>query len=219
MLVGESFGNFWDYWDLSLPSYGGHKVWFDGEQKVIQIVDGVTSIDVQEDLYSAWKEWVLLYDNAKWDSALRSVGGDPISDTESLGDTYFLTNGWRIRPWVGDYSLDIVGNLYVEGGGESVVTSPLDISNILTNLKTSVLVNRQIFETEVSANNESVVALLEQINENTSNTQNQVSQLPDQYTIRDEVWSKLVDELTDQNTIGGFIAKKLLSVVKFLSFK
>lgn len=42
-----TFFGFWDYWELR------HKVTFDGVNKLIEVNPGVTSLDVQRDLYSA----------------------------------------------------------------------------------------------------------------------------------------------------------------------
>ena len=39
------------------------------------------------------------------------------------------------------------------------------------------------------------------------------------YLVRDRVWAKPLTELTDTTTVGGYVRKKLLSVVKFLSLK
>jgi len=92
---------------------------FDGAAKIIQVLPGVTELDVKVDLYSEWKEWVLLSDNSKYPEAFTSVGGDPITATQFLGSTFFLQNGWRIRMRDGDHMLSVIGNLYTaEPGGD-----------------------------------------------------------------------------------------------------
>jgi hypothetical protein len=85
----------WTGWgeDWSLQ----HKVTFDGENKLIIIADSATSLNVKADIYSSWKEWVLLRDNGKFLPALRVTGGDPIGVGAYTGDVYFLINGWRIK--------------------------------------------------------------------------------------------------------------------------
>ena len=115
---------FWDLWNLY------HKVTFDGENRLILINDGETDIDVQTDIYSDWKEWFMVYDNSKWVAALRTVGGDPISDTRRLGDTYFLINDWKIKPWRGEYRLIMTGNLYCDDGSNPILSADRP-SNIL----------------------------------------------------------------------------------------
>ena len=128
---------FWDYWELH------HKVTFDGVNKLILINDGETIIDVQEDIYSAWKEWVALEDNIKYLLPLNTVGGEPTTGVERLDVTYFLINGWRIKPYPGSYDLLIIGNIFEVGGGSIKV--PADIlenepNNISINTNTSVIV-------------------------------------------------------------------------------
>ena len=68
MLTSLYYGH-WDYWELR------HKVTFDGVNRLIWINDGVTSLDMQIDVYSDWKEWMLLGDNTKYYSAFNTVGG------------------------------------------------------------------------------------------------------------------------------------------------
>lgn len=91
MLTGVGhFGN-WDLW----ANY--HKVTFDGPNKIIRVNEGVTTLDIQKDVYSDWKEWVSTRnDNAVWLPAIRAIGGDPTVEGEKAGDIYFLINGWRL---------------------------------------------------------------------------------------------------------------------------
>lgn len=96
---------------------------FDGENKIISVNLGVTTLDVKTDLYSDWKEWTLLSDNSKYLPAFRTVGGDPLVGSESLGATYFIQNGWKIRPQEADHILSINGNLYQEGGGDYIIST------------------------------------------------------------------------------------------------
>lgn len=95
--------NFWDEWNLL------HKVTFDGENKCIIIAPEVTEIDFEVDVYSAWKEWLQVLDNSKWEAALRNVGGDPTVGTDRLGNTFFLINGWQILI---DHGVTFEGNYF-----------------------------------------------------------------------------------------------------------
>jgi hypothetical protein len=114
------------------------KVVFDGEQELIIVEPGVTSIDVREDLYSEWKRWVLLSDNSKYRLAFNIVGGNPLPDSQ-LGLTYFLQFNWKIRPYEGDHRLRINGNLYCQDGTDPVadtignfkVTASMKVSNLI----------------------------------------------------------------------------------------
>lgn len=106
MLLWAAFGANWNLYQ---------KVAFDGANRIIYVNEGVTEIDVQEDIYSAWKDWLVSdSDNTRFLQALTALGGDPITDTSSVGITYFLENGWRIqpRPSTDPYVLTVNGNIF-----------------------------------------------------------------------------------------------------------
>jgi hypothetical protein len=84
----------WGAWGSEWALYS--KVTFDGVEKTIHINPGELIINVKDDIYSAWKRWVRLYDYAKFLPALRTIGGDPVGGGQFAGDMYFLINGWRI---------------------------------------------------------------------------------------------------------------------------
>ena len=145
MASGNYYG-FYDYWELY------HKVTFDGVNKLVLINNGETDLNIQIDLYSAWKEWLLLEDNMKYFQAINTVGGEPTIGDERLDVTYFLINGWKIKPYPGSYDLVLTGNIFdVDGGSIKVQADVVDESanNISINTNTSVIV-RQI-TTEVSS--------------------------------------------------------------------
>lgn len=116
------------------------KVTFDGSNRLIIVNYGITSLDVKVDLYSDWKEWVLLSDNSKYPTAMTAVGGDPLAGSQYLGTTYFLENGWKIRPYEDNHSLEVSGNLYARDGSSPFVQT-LGSYNVLITLKTSNLVD------------------------------------------------------------------------------
>ena len=103
------------------------KVSFNGVTKIISVtttpVMGVVDIDVKTDIYSDWKEWLLIDDNSKYLQALRAVGGDPLPGSKALGVTYFLMNGWRIRPYEGNHTMNVNGNLYTEDGDSPYIST------------------------------------------------------------------------------------------------
>lgn len=124
-----------DIWVLS------QKVTFDGEEKLIIINDDITEIDIKNDLYSSWKEWMVLRDYTKFPQAMRSVGGDPTVGVDALGATFFLMNGWKIRTWEGDHELNMIGNLYSDDGSNPMVGT-LFPHNILITRSVSNLIDR-----------------------------------------------------------------------------
>jgi len=126
-----------------------NNVIFEGPTLTIHVANTVTFIDIKTDVYSAWKEWVQDADNAKWPQAISVVGGDPITDTLSLGSTFFLENGWRIKPWEGNYLLTVNGNLYTREAGENPIIS---VSGVATSLTRSNLIDLVTVDVGADAN-------------------------------------------------------------------
>jgi hypothetical protein len=91
---------------------------FDGDNLRIILSSGTTTVDVEADLYSAWKEWVKQYDNAKYLQAFDTTGGDTITATENVAPFFFLRNdlGWRIRGPEEDATIAFTGNLFGRDG-------------------------------------------------------------------------------------------------------
>ena len=106
------------------------KVSFDGENKLIIILTGVTTIDVQLDMYSDWKEWVMMSDNAKWIAAFRTFGGDQTSESQFAPRYFFLINGWKVEAT--NVSVVVQTNLYSDDG-----LSPFIITNSAVTNRTS----------------------------------------------------------------------------------
>ena len=142
MAGGGAWYGFWGLWQLY------QKVTFDGPNKLILINHGVTDIDVKIDLYSNWKEWLLIDDHAKFVEAMRSVGGDPTVGSDFLGATFFLRNGWKIRTWEGDHQLTVTGNLFSEDGLNPFINT-IDPHNILITRVVSNIVDLKGFEENV----------------------------------------------------------------------
>jgi len=100
-------------------------VTFDGVNKLMIVqtapVGGVVTLDVQRDLYSAWKNWLAdNIENAKYLPAFTPIGGDDIGGGEAVGLTFLVKNGWRIRPYELSHTLKVTGNIIGEGGAEIV---------------------------------------------------------------------------------------------------
>lgn len=51
---------------------------------------GVTSISVKTDLYSVWKEWLMVDDNSNRPQVFRAIGGDLVGSGRYAGDIYFF---------------------------------------------------------------------------------------------------------------------------------
>ena len=111
----------WGAWspDWSL----GSKVDFDGTNKVIYVHPEVTALDIRTEVYSAWIDWVVLRDNAKFLPALRYTGYDPIGGGQYTGDSYFLTNGWKLS--VDLSKVRVTGVLFSDDYATAYYTSSL----------------------------------------------------------------------------------------------
>jgi hypothetical protein len=174
----SSYYGFYDYWN----NY--HKVTFDGVNKLIIINQDETEISVQRDIYSSWKEWVRQEDNSKFEQAVNVVGGEPTTGDEKLDATYFLINGWRLKPYPGSYTLNVVGNLFEVDGGSIKVDAdinPLFANNIAINTNTSVIVRR--IETQVSGSITSVEGIV-----TASLAPSELSILQELQLKMDEIW-------------------------------
>ena len=185
--------------DTSVPGQfpsGEQKVHFDGPNKFIVINQGFTVIDVQADIYSGWKEWKRQFDHSKYLSALTAIGGDPITDTQAVGITYFLENGWRIKLPEADGDYFINGNLYTREPGESPYVPPLGD-----------------FDTTVEFVRSNLVDIITVAGEDgtLSNT--------DIINISNAVWDKLLVDITVDSSIGVYVKQKLLNKNTWLGLK
>ena len=72
-------------------------------------------------LYSRWKEWVRLSDNAKYLPVFSVVGGDPLGGGLFVASYFFLLNGWHIRPMEASHTLILEGNILADGGSVPIV--------------------------------------------------------------------------------------------------
>jgi hypothetical protein len=133
--------------ELSSETFVTPPFTFDGINKLIIVDYGVTEFTVVQ-LWSRWIDWAAYNDNSKYLPALRYVGGDSISPTQNLGVTYFLLNGWRIRPYEGNHSLTVTGNIYTEPAGFSIFVPTLGGFNVNTEIKVSNLVDSAISQLE-----------------------------------------------------------------------
>lgn len=116
---------------------------FDGANRIITELDtgGDSSLSAVE-IYSEWKFWSTLSDNLKFLPAFSVVGGDPVTLSESLGSTFFLENGWRIRPAERDHKLTVQGNMFTREPGESVFVPTQGDFTVSAETRVSLLTNQ-----------------------------------------------------------------------------
>lgn len=104
---------------------------FDGPNRIISEPAGAgnTTFEVERDLYSAWKRWVLTGEGAKYPAAFSVEGGNPIGATGLFtGKTVLLVNGWKIQAAAHDHQLFLIGNLFSDDGITSVATAGFSTS-------------------------------------------------------------------------------------------
>ena len=204
--------NNWQFWSVYDPAnglLGNQKVTFDGPNKIIIVNEGVTELDFREDVYSAWKEWLLdpTQINLKWIEAISVVGGDPLPGNRQLGTSYFLENGWRMRTWEGDHELTVTGNVFTREG-DSVFVPTLNPWTITINLNTSTIVETIVPETSLTSGDISSIAAAvwaEQI----SGTDTAVDLL---LAIPDNVWDEIID--VDKNYTAREKLKKIATKIQ-----
>jgi hypothetical protein len=97
-----------------------------------RIILDSTSVSATE-LYSRSADWLALSDNAKYGAVFRQVGGDDLGGGLSIPPYFFLQGAWRVRPMEANQTLDLVGNIFVEGGGDPVVSTLGDYRVLVKN--------------------------------------------------------------------------------------
>lgn len=92
---------------------------FDGAGLIIQL-PSIGTFDVERDLYSAWKRWHTLTDNAKFPPAFDTTGGDDVGSGQQIAPYFFLRNdlGWRIRAPQENGEIILQGNLFPRDPGQ-----------------------------------------------------------------------------------------------------
>lgn len=113
---------------------------FNGPDLLIEL-DAATLSYTSQQIYSAWKEWVLS-GNANWPPAFRVTGGDVAAGVKAP-HFYYLRNdiGWRIKKPEATINARIEGNLlfeapdelrYAEPEGNFTPTVEINLSQIAT---------------------------------------------------------------------------------------
>lgn len=106
---------------------------FDGNNKIIQLLESTGVLDVRVDLYSKWKIWSQQASNLTFDPAFRTVGGDDIDAANKIPSYYYLMNGWRVKFLEENTSIQVNGFLLVDGGGDSPYLPMTGTSSVLLN--------------------------------------------------------------------------------------
>ena len=111
----------WGAWAPDWSLYD--KVDFDGINKIVYVHPDVTTLDIRQDVYTSWVDWVALRDNLKFAPAIRTSGLDPIGAGAFTGDVYFLINGWKLS--VNLQRVRVTGVLYSDDYATAYFTDSL----------------------------------------------------------------------------------------------
>ncbi len=97
---------------------------FDGQNRIISLDLGTVDFEVG-DLYSRWKDWVSVSDNAKYANAFNVIGGEPIDTygSQVISPYFFFVNGWKLRPQEASHQLTINGNLLSLDGSQPTIAT------------------------------------------------------------------------------------------------
>jgi hypothetical protein len=118
---------------------------FDWVNKIIALNSGEIDINVMVDLYSDAKEdWRTDPELNKFAFPFRTVGGDPTVGVQTVEPYFFLQGGWQIRPSEADQNLTLLGNLFVEGGGNPLVPTLGDFTVLANQLTTITRVSTEV---------------------------------------------------------------------------
>lgn len=152
----------WEFWSVYDPAngfFGDQKVAFDGPNKIIFVAEGVTTLNVKDDIYSAWKEWIRgnveQPNGASWKEAISAIGGEPLNDTLNVGSTFFLENGWRIQPVPSTvpYVLTVEGNIFTReaGGNPFLFAEGVSVNLTRSNLVDQIVASSTIRDVDRAA--------------------------------------------------------------------
>ena len=145
---------FWEDWALN------DKVTFNMFTRIISVNEGVTTIDVKADIYSASKRWLIVDDNNKIGQVVRVIGGDATIVGQKAGDIYFLVNGWLLQIDLSKTALigsvfsdnydtpliDFAGTPTKQSLVSSLVTSTITTTNVVTGDIADIPDNTQYLE-------------------------------------------------------------------------
>ena len=151
--------NYGTNWNWDPNQFPNQKVSWDGENKIIYVNEGVTSLDIKIDVYSAWKEWSLSSPEEpspiSWPEAISAIGGEPLNDTLNVGSTFFLENGWRIQPFASKtpYILTVNGNIYTReaGGNPFLFAEGVSVNLTRSNLVDQIVASSTLTEADKNA--------------------------------------------------------------------
>lgn len=211
MMTTINYG-YWEFWEGYNPSagtFGNHKVTFDGDNKRIIINPDETEIYVKNDIYSNWKEWTQVRENAKYLDAIRTTGGDPVGGGLYAGDIYFTVNGWKV---VVNEQVIVNGIIYDDTPGVSpfIVSPGGGVRNVVSNLAYAYNITGvtpptpQEIRQEMDANSSKLISIKDKVD--TLNNAPTVVQIRTEIDTNSTKLQEISTKQDDALTTGEFLA-------------
>ena len=99
---------------------------FDGVNLIVTLsapTAGKLTVDVIDELYSDWKEWLKTND-AKFPRLFDVTGGDPIPGSQFISGSFFIRNdlGWRVQATDENQEISLIGNFYPRDETKDIFT-------------------------------------------------------------------------------------------------
>lgn len=204
---------------------------FNGNTKRIVITAPTVNVSVKTDIYSDWKEWLLLADNAKYPQALRTIGGDPVGGGQFAGDIYFLMNNWQIEL---NTIIKVTGTLFHDNGIEPFIVNAgggvtSTVSNLAYAYNTSGSVAPTVLEirNELDTNSTKLIDTINKLNNitqyvdelETRLTATRASKLDNLDIKTSDVFNIPLNTTVVSNSMADWITRKMLTVNKFIGLK
>ena len=109
---------------------------FDGSNKTIYLIDDNDRTIIAQDMYSQWKKWLVDdINNMAYPQAMRSFGGDAISQTKYVAPYIEVLNDWIIKPFDGNYTITVEGNLFGTNGSIPFINA--DNGTVIISMETT----------------------------------------------------------------------------------
>lgn len=197
----------WQYWAEEWALY--ERVSFNGDTRTIVVHEGASIVDIRTHVYSAWVRW-RSRGNDHYTEAFRRTGFDPIPGGVT-GDTYFLINDWKL-------SLDlrevkVTGVLFSDDYDTAYWDKETGLA--LYPAQVSSVVNT-IFAGGGSGG--SSAADVWSYPTRTITDQPEYNG-PTKEEIATEIWTTPLTITLPPGSFGHYIAKKILTVSKFIGLK
>lgn len=200
------YGNY-EYWELR------DRVTFDFYNRIIVVNPEVTTLRIKEDVYSAWKRWILVEQNTgKAPAALRTTGGDPTVSGQFAGDIYFTINGWRIQ--LDPSRVTIIGTIFSDDFNSPLINEEgVEIQqSLVSSLVSGVTTTENVITGDISTVPGAVRTELDTELTEISETRQRVDDIPG-----DIFGTPKADAEATPGSIGEWIGKKLLDFNKWFA--